>query len=184
LSDRFYICKIKSKNIIMKKILFPILLLIIHVQVLAQSKVGTIDSDFILSKMPELTKIQEELKSYSTKLEEELKTKVDGYQVKLKAYQDALATMTEPMKQTKQEEIITLEDDIAKFRQNGSQLVQIEKNRLLQPLYQKIGTTLKEIAKQEGYTQVLTITSSGLAYMDPKLDLTNTVMSKLGIAVE
>ncbi len=168
----------------MKQILFPILLLIFSAQVMAQSKVGTIDSEFILSKMPELTKVQDDLKAYNTKLEGELKIKVDDYQAKVADYQKNVATMTEPMKKTKQEEIINLENDIAKFRQNGAQLVQIEQNKLLQPLYQKIGKVLEETAKAEGYTQVLTITSSGLAYIDPKFDLTKTVMTKLGIKTE
>ncbi|SEL83922.1 periplasmic chaperone for outer membrane proteins Skp [Aquimarina amphilecti] len=168
----------------MKNILFPILVLFISAQTIAQSKVGTIDSDFILSKMPELTKVQEDLKAYNTKLEADLKVKVDEYQAKVKAYQDGVAAMTEPMKKTKQEEIINLENDIAKFRQNGSQLVQLEQNKLLQPLYTKIGKVLEEVAKAEGYTQVLTITSSGLAYVDPKFDLTKTVMTKLGIPVQ
>ncbi|MFD2565469.1 OmpH family outer membrane protein [Aquimarina rubra] len=168
----------------MKNILFPILLLFISAQTIAQSKVGTIDTDFILSKMPELTKVQEDLKAYNTKLEADLKVKVDDYQAKVKAYQDGVAAMTEPMKKTKQEEIINLENDIAKFRQNGSQLVQLEQNKLLQPLYTKIGKALEEVAKAEGYTQVLTITSSGLAYVDPKFDLTKTVMTKLGIPLQ
>ncbi|WP_378185152.1 OmpH family outer membrane protein [Aquimarina sp. W85] len=150
----------------------------------AQSKVGTIDSEFILSKMPELPKIQEDLNAYNKKLEDDLKVKVDQYQAKIEAYKTQADTYTDPMKKTKQEEIITLENDIAKFRQNGSKLFQIKQNQLLQPLYQKIGKTLEEIAKAEGYSQILTITSSGLAYIDPKFDLTKSVMSKLGIKVE
>lgn len=168
----------------MKNILFPILLLLISTQVFSQSKVGTVDTDLILTKMPALTKVQEELKAYNTKLESDLKVKVDAYQALVKTYQDGVATMTEPMKKTKQDEIIKLEDDITKFRQNGSQLVQIEQNRLLQPLYEKIGKALEGVAQAEGYTQVFTITNSGIAYIDPKFDVTNTVMKKLGISIE
>ncbi len=168
----------------MKKILVSFLVLVASLQLNAQSKTGTIDTEYILAKMPELTKVQEDLKAYNTKLEEELKVKVDTYQAKVKEYQEKVASFTEPMKKTKQEEIITLENDIAKFRQNGSQLVQIEQNRLLQPLYQKIGKTLEEIAKAEKYTQVFTITSSGLAYADSNFDLTKKVMTKLGIKIE
>ncbi|MBQ4822625.1 OmpH family outer membrane protein [Aquimarina sp. MMG016] len=168
----------------MKKIIVALLVLISSFSLTAQTKTGTIDSEFILSKMPELTKVEEDLKAYNKKLEDELKIKVDDYQAKVKDYQEKVATMTEPMKKTKQEEIINLENDIAKFRQNGSQLVQIEQNRLLQPLYQKIGKTLEEVAKAEGYSQVFTITTSGLAFIDPKYDLTKTVISKLGIKLE
>lgn len=169
----------------MKNIVFPILALVFGAQMmLAQSKVGTIDSEYVLSRLPELTKVQEDLKVYSSKLEADLKVKVDDYQAKVADYQKNVATLTEPMKKTKQEEIIALENDIAKFRQNGTQLVQLEQNRLLQPLYKKIGTALEELAKAQGYTQVLTITSSGLAYIDPKFDLTESVMKKLGIPLE
>ncbi len=168
----------------MKKIIILLLVLATGFQLSAQSKTGTIDTEVILSKMPELAKVQEDLKAYNTKLEGELKIKVDDYQAKVKEYQEKVASFTEPMKKTKQEEIIGLENDIAKFRQNGSQLVQIEQNRLLQPLYQKIGKALEEIAKAEKYTQVFTITTSGLAYIDPNYDLTKKVMTKLGIKIE
>ncbi|PKV50037.1 periplasmic chaperone for outer membrane proteins Skp [Aquimarina sp. MAR_2010_214] len=168
----------------MKKIILSILVLIVSFQLNAQSKTGTIDSEYILSKMPELTKVQGDLKTYNTKLESDLKVKVEEYQAKVKEYQEKVASFTEPMKKTKQEEIIALENDIAKFRKNGSQLIQIEQNRLLQPLYQKIGKALEEVAKAEGYTQVFTITTSGLAYVDPKYDVTKTVMQKLGITIE
>lgn len=168
----------------MKKVIISFLVLVAGLQLNAQSKTGTIDTDFILSKMPELTKVQEDLKAYNSKLEGELKVKVDEYQLKVKEYQEKVASFTEPMKKTKQEEIIGLEDGIAKFRQNGAQLVQLQQNKLLQPLYQKIGKALEEIAKAESFTQVFTITTSGLAYIDPNYDLTEKVMNKLGIKIE
>ena len=167
-----------------KKVLFPILLLLISLEVVAQSKVGTIDTEFIIGKMPELIKVQEDMKAYNSKLEEDLNAKAIDYQAKVKDYQDGFEAMTDPMKKLKQDEIITLENDIAKFRQNASKLVPLQQNSLLQPLYQKIGTALEEVAKAEGYTQVLTVSNSGLAFLDPKYDLTNTILTKLGIPIE
>lgn len=167
-----------------KKIFIPIILLFISLNVVGQSKVGTIDTEFILGKMPELTKVQEEMNAYNTKLEEDLNAKAEDYQAKVKDYQDGFATMTDPMKKLKQDEIIALENDITKFRQNASQLVPLQQNSLLQPLYNKIGTALEEVAKAEGYTQILTVSNSGLAYLDPKYDLTNTILTKLGIPIE
>lgn len=174
--------KINSMQI--KRILLPVLALFVVTMVMGQTKTGTVDTEFILSKMPELATVQNELNAYNKKLEDELKVKIESYQAKVKAYQEGVATMTDPMKKTKQDEIIALEDDIAKFRQNGSQLVQIEQNRLLQPLYQKIGKVLEEVAKTEGYSQVFTTTISGLAYADPAYDLTQKVLNKLGIKVD
>lgn len=168
----------------MKRILLPILLLIISVQLVAQTKTGTIDSDLILSKMPELTKIQEELKSFNSKLEGELKAKYNTYQAKIEDYQTKESTYTDLLKKTKQEEIINLENEITKFKQEGTLSVQKEQNRLLQPLYDKIDKILKEVAKAEGYTQVFTTSTSGLAFIEPKYDLTQSVMNKLGIKLQ
>ena len=174
----------KTTQKMIKKIIFPILLLLISIKVDAQSKVGTVDTDYILAKMPEFTKVQEDLNTYSSKLQEDLKVKTDEYQVKIKSYQDGVAQMTEAMKKLKQDEIIALENDITKFRQNASQLVPLQQNSLLQPLYEKIGTALEEVAKAGGYTQVLTVSDSGLAYLDENYDLTNTILIKLGIPLE
>jgi len=167
-----------------KKIIFQVLLLLISININAQTKVGTIDTDYVLAKMPEFTKVQEDLNAYGAKLQADLKVKTDDYQAKIKSYQEGVSQMTEPMKKLKQDEIIALENDITKFRQNASQLIPLEENRLLQPLYEKIGTTLEEVAKAEGFTQVLTMNNSGLAYIDPKFDLTETVLTKLGIPLD
>lgn len=167
-----------------KKIIFPVLLLLISININAQTKVGTIDTDYVLAKMPEFKKVQEDLNAYGAKLQADLKVKTDDYQAKIKSYQEGVSQMTEPMKKLKQDEIIALENDITKFRQNASQLIPLEENRLLQPLYEKIGTALEEVAKAEGFTQVLTMNNSGLAYIDPKFDLTETVLTKLGIPLD
>lgn len=151
----------------------------------AQSKVGTIDPDYILAKMPELTSVQTALKEYNLDLEKQLKAKLDTYDATLKAANEKIATMSDADKVAKQEELANMENDIAKFRQNGTQLVQLKQNELVQPLYKKIGDALSEIAKAEGYTQVLTVgNNTNLAYIDPKFDLTTAVMQKLGIKAE
>ncbi len=47
-----------------KKIIFPVLLLLISININAQTKVGTIDTDYVLAKMPEFKKVQEDLNAY------------------------------------------------------------------------------------------------------------------------
>ena len=113
-----------------KKILFPVLLLLISINAIAQTKVGTVDTDLILAKMPEFKQVQEDLVAFGSKLEEDLKVKTDDYQAKIKSYQEGVNDMTAAMKKLREDEIIALENDINQFRQNASQLVPIEQNRL------------------------------------------------------
>ncbi len=168
----------------MKKIILFIALCIISLQLSAQSKIGTIDSEFIMSKMPELSQVETGLKTYNTKLEAELKTKATEYETKIKAYQEKEASMTDADKKKSQEEFIMLENDINSARQNASKASQAEQSRLIKPLYEKIGKAIEEVAKAGQYTQILTVANSGLAYIDPKFDITKVVLTKLGIKVE
>ena len=163
--------------------LFKILFLFICVSGMAQTKVGTIDVDYIISKLPELTTIQTQMVSYGKELDNELQTKLTNYDNEVKAYQTGEAGFTEAQKQEKQTAILGLEDDINKFQQNGNQLVQLKRDELLRPSYQKIGASLQKIAKSNGYTQVLQ-TNNTLVYVDPAFDLTRLVLADLGIKIE
>ncbi len=181
-----YICwlKLHFKQRIMKTIVTLIILLVIGTAV-AQTKVGTVDPELIITKMSELASVQDGIKAYNEELQVELQKKLDAYDVLIKAYQASEAGLSDDVKKTKQQEIIEAEQDIQKFQNNGNQLIQIKQDELLKPLYTKIGEALNEIASAEGYTQVLT-TGGGttLAYADPNFDLTVKVMQKLGLKLE
>ena len=149
------------------------------------TKVGTVDADYTLAQMPELEGAQKALKEYNDDLEKQLAEKLTNYDKIFKAAQDAFATMTEAEKKAKQDELASLESDITKFRNNGTQLVQIKQNELLQPLYKKIGENVAIVAKELGYTQILNIgNNNNLAYVDPAHDITLKVLAKMGITVK
>lgn len=149
------------------------------------TKVGTVDADFILSKMPELTTAQDALKVYNQDLEKQLKEKLDNYDKVYKAAEAAFTGMTPAEKTAKQEELAGLESDISKFRNNGTQLVQLKQEELLRPLYKKIGENVAIVAKELQYTQVLNIgNNNNLAYIDPAHDITVKTLAKMGITIE
>jgi len=113
------------------------------------------------------------------------KEKLDNYDKVYKAAEASFETMTQAEKTAKQQELSGLESDIAKFRNNGSQLVQLKQEELLRPLYKKIGDNVAIIAKELGYTQILNIgNNNNLAYVDPAHDITVKVLAKMGITVE
>ena len=150
---------------------------------MAQTKVGTIDVDYIISKLPELTAIQTQMVAYGKELDNELQTKLENYDSQMNLYKAGEAAFTEAQKQEKQAAILAIEEDINKFQQNGNQLVQLKRDELLRPSYQKIGASLEKLAKAQGYTQVLQ-TDNSLVYLDPAYDLTRMVLTDLGIKLE
>ena len=160
-----------------------ILFIFISLSSFAQSKVGTIDIDFILSKMPELPEIQKQIEDYGKELDVDFNKNLDSYNALVKVYTDGEAGFSEAEKKEKQTEILTAENDLGKFQQNGTKLISIKRDDLVRPLYQKIGVALEKIAKAEGYTQVLQI-DKNIVYLDNNLDLTLLVLKELGIELK
>jgi len=150
---------------------------------MAQSKVGTIDSDLVIASLDEVAQVQKDLEAYGADLDRQFKELVSKYQAAVEAYQKVEATATEDDKKKKQEEIVGMEQDIQRFRQNSQGLIQIKQNELMQPLYQKVGQALDAVAREQNYTQVLTL-NAGVAYFDPALDITDDVAKKLGVTLK
>jgi outer membrane protein len=147
----------------------------------AQTKVGTVDSELIVTKMPQLKSVQERLKNYAAKLDSINAIKIKDYDTKVKAFNDASKTMSEEDKKNKYGEIAKMNQEISKFRQNGTQLMQLRRTEYMRPLYKKIADVVEEIAKEKGYSQILTTTGNQFAYIDEKHDITKLVMDKMGI---
>jgi len=164
----------------MKKLSILIIAIVTSLQINAQSKVGTIDVDYIISKMPLLEQVNNDVNAYGKELENQLKEKVSKYETLIKVYQENETSYTEEIKKTRRDEIIAIEQDIQKFQKNGSSLVQIRRNELMSPLYQLIGDAMNTIAVDEKFTQIFTIDNS-IAYLDPTYDITKKVMVKLEI---
>lgn len=160
-----------------------LLFLFISVSSFAQSKVGTIDIDFILSRMPELPIIQKEVDDYTKTLDVEFNKNLEIYNTLVTQYSEGEAGFTEAQKKEKQEDIITRENDLGKFQQNGTKLINIKRDELVRPLYQKIGVALEKVSIAEGFTQVLQIDAS-IAYLDSNYDVTLKVLKELGIEVK
>ena len=166
----------------MKKLSIIIVAFLFCFQINAQTKVGTIDVEYILSVMPQLEQVRIDVKAYNDDLENQSKVKIGTYQTLIQAYQQNETSYNDTVKQEKQNEIIALENDIKKFQQNSNQLAQLKQNELVQPLYQMIGVALNTVAKEEKFTQVFSV-NNDIVYLDPEMDITIKVMQKMGLPI-
>jgi len=154
----------------------------IGITAFAQSKVGAVDVEYILSKMPEMITVQTQMETYGQQLDIDLNKKIDEYKKLAEEYKTGEATFTPEQKKEKQTALINLDTDIQKFQQNGAKLMEIKQKEYLQPLYKKIGEALDKVAKAQNYTQVMQ-TSTDLVYLDPNYDLTVPILTELGITI-
>lgn len=163
--------------------LLKIAFLFLCVTGFAQSKVGTIDVDYIISQMPELSSVQKQIEDYGNGLDANLRKKLTEYQTAIDKYKTDEFSLTIKQKKGRQDSIIAMENDIQKFQQNGNQLIVLKQEEYLKPLYEKIGIALEKIAKAEGYTQVL-MRNNDVVYIDNRFDLTLAVLKELGIEIK
>jgi|TARA_B110000285_G_scaffold29231_1_gene29506 outer membrane protein len=146
-----------------------------------QTKVGTINSEFIVGLMPEAKNVLSKLNVYAARLDSSYQVKLSEYNSKVTAFQKLDPSLSDNFKKIKVQEINELEQDLQKSQQNGNSLISLKKDQLMNPLYQILGEAITEIAKAEGFTQVLTSSGNEFAYIDGAFDITEKVMAKLGV---
>jgi outer membrane protein len=155
--------------------------LIISSFAFSQTKLGTIDNDYIINLMPEAKIVVKMSQDYGQKLDSAFSIKMQQYQAKVDDFKKNEAEYGELMKKTIVGEIQIMEEDIKKYQKNGNTLMQLKQNELMRPLYKKLNDTIDLVAKENGYTQILTVQGNQFAYMDEKFDITKLVMKKLGL---
>jgi outer membrane protein len=168
----------------MKKFILALAVVLSATCLQAQTKVGTIDADYILAQMPEISKVEDGLKTYNTELQAELETSIKKYEALVAAYQADSATYEEAEKTSKESAIMEVENEIKNFRQKASVLIQMRRNELTKPFYLKIDEAMNTVISAQGFTQIFNSNSNGLAFADPKFDITDAVLEKLGIIVK
>jgi len=147
-------------------------------------KIGYADVDYILGQMPEAKQVESELQTHNTQLQNQLQAKYQEYQQKLQSYQQGAANMVDAIRQEKETELAQLEQRIQKFQQDAQSSMQKKSATLMEPLYEKVGATIEQVAKENGYTYVLNGNVGGVdvvLYADSSHDISDMVLKKMGI---
>lgn len=167
----------------MKSKIFLLFIALISTLTIAQTKVGTINNDYIINLMPEAKTVIKMSQEYGVKIDSSFSIKVNEFKIKFDEYKLKEKEMGELEKKVAQNELSSLDKDIQLYKKNGEALMEIKRNELMRPLYTKLNNAITEICKANGYTQILTTTGNQFAYIDPKYDITQLVIKKLGIVV-
>ena len=166
------------------RILLSTALAVIGFGVMAQLKIGYTNVEYVLSLMPEAKQIESELAGYDKQLSTQLEAKYADYQAKVADYQQNAETYTDVVRADKENEIVNLQTSIQQFEQNAQNSMLQKRNQLLQPAFEKIGTAIEQISKENGYSHVFNMTAGGqsiLLYAREEDNVTNLVLKKLGI---
>lgn len=144
-------------------------------------KFGYIDSNEIISLMPETDSLQNELKAYRDYLDQQMQSMGMEYQTKLADYQENLNTMSALIRQTKEKEITDLQDRIQAFQQNADQDLGNKQAELFNPLIEKVKNAIEEVGKENGYTYIFDVGTGSLVFYENGDNVLPLVKKKLGL---
>ncbi len=154
----------------------------------AQQKIGYIDSDYILSNMPEYATIQQQLdrmaQTWQTELDE-MKADLDE---KFREYQARELLYTNEERQRRRQEILREEEDLERLRvkyfgPEGDIFLQQE--QLMRPVQEKILQAIDGVATSEGYDYIFDSSGEFLfMFKRDQYNLSDSVLRELGIDVE
>lgn len=154
-----------------------------------EMKIGYVNPQAVLAKMPEMAAIQKRLQNFAEKKQQELSQKDQAFQTAVTEYEQKAGVISEEAKQREQQKLAQMQQDLTTAQQEAEQALQQRRQELLSPMFTQIGTAIDAVAQDKGLTYVLnTTTSSGdqiILYASKeyqsKYDITEAVMQELGI---
>ena len=158
-----------------------ILMLVLALPILASAqKIGHVSSQEIMAIMPETKKMAERLDSLQGVYEMQLANMQEEFNKKLTEFQQQQATMTENVRQFRQQELAEMEQRTQMFYQTVQQDLQAKQVEYLQPVREALLNAIKKVGAAQACTYVMD--QAGMLYIAPDaLDLTAAVKAELGI---
>ena len=144
-------------------------------------KFGYVNSQELLSSMPEIAKAENDMKVFAKQYQDQLESMEKEGQKKVQEYQAGEKTMTDAVKTVKQKELQDLQARIESYQQTAQEKVGKKKEELYKPILEKADKAIKDVAKEKGYAYVFDTGNGSILYANETDNILPLVKTKLGI---
>ena len=167
-----------------KKKLFVIALAALATLTASAQTFGRVNFQELLMLAPEMDAAREAIAASQKEAEETYSAMVEEYQGKLTQYQQKQATWTAAIRESKERELMEIQNRIQEFQQSISQELQQQQNQLTAPIQEKVNKAITDIAKAKGLTAVFDLSQA--LYLDETkvIDLTPDARKALNIPAD
>lgn len=145
----------------------------------AQSKIGYISSQELVSVMPETKKADSALQELRGALVQNATDKQNAFYAAVEKYNKDSATLTTAVKAVKRNELTKLGQDLSGEEERIQQQLQQRQQELLGPINKKAYDAVQAVAKENGYGYILE--KEALLVAPPGDDILPLVAKKLNI---
>lgn len=166
----------------MKKNFYLILyfFLVLVQSVNSQTKVAHVDTYELITNMPEMLAVQEELSSYSKEKEAEIRLMEAEIRSISDKYSDDAINVSQEENEKRQKEIQVMQENIRLFTNQIVKELQEKERSLTEPILEKVISAIKEVGKENGYDYVLDSSKNQGVILADGDDLMEKVKIKLG----
>ena len=145
-------------------------------------KLGHVNSQEILTLMPERAVIEKTINDLQSLWEKELVKMREEYYAKVKEFQEKQSSMPESIRSARQSEISEIEQRISTFNQTASADLQKKQQELFTPVIDKVKKAINEVGSENNYLYIFDLSTQSIIYQSPKSnDVTPLVKKKLGL---
>ncbi len=169
----------------MKKIFLALLAIVLIGSKASAQKFAYVDSEYILSQMPEYRSAQKQLDDLAQQWQKDLDAKMTEVEKMYREYQDEKVLLTEEVRQRRERSIDDKEKGAkdfqkAKFSADGE--LYKKRMELVKPIQDKVFDAIQKVAKKGGYDFIFD--KSGevvMLYSNAKFDKSDDVLQEMGI---
>ena len=172
----------------MKQIIVLTLGLFLFGSLQAQVKIGYVDIDTIMKKMPELDSIQSVLQVKQKSLEERIMAKQQLIEQKVTEFQQRRqrGETTQKEEQEVNVELQKLQQELQQMAQESERELLVEQQKLLIPVESKIVKIIDQLREEKGYDMILSAVDANtgtriVISAAQEANLTDEVVKRLGI---
>lgn len=169
----------------MRVYLITIIFLIFGLNFVQAQRFGYIDTDYILNKMPEYKKAQDEIAQLSSAWEKEIQEMAKKIEAMYSALQAEQVLLTEEMRKERTEAIQKREAEMKEYQKKVfgfGGLFFLKKQELIKPIQDKVWDAVDKAAKQNNLAIVFDKAGElVMIYTDPRYDYTDFVLDELGL---
>ncbi|MBZ0245444.1 MAG: OmpH family outer membrane protein [Cyclobacteriaceae bacterium] len=169
----------------MRPILLILVLSVSGLNFANAQKFGYVDTDFILSKMPDYRKAQDEIDRLSAAWQKEIEEMQKGVEGMYNAFEAEQVLLTEEMRQERKAEIEKKESELKEYQRKVfgfGGLFFLKKQELIKPLQDKVFEAVEKVAKSNRLTIIFDKAGElVMIYTDPRHDYTDFVLEELGL---
>ena len=166
----------------LKKIALLVVMFALPLGAMAQAKFAHMNSQEVITVMPEFTKAQADLDAMSKKYQDEMQRTNEEFQKKYQEYLVQQDSLPKNIAERRQKELNDMAQRQEQFQREAYQSMQKAQQDAMAPIYKKLDEAIQAVGKAEGVVYIFDLARTPIPFVGAQsVDVTAKVKTQLGI---